>query len=115
MRIRFVLFDICESLLVCRVMCWGSNAHGRTGIDNGTGSKGDEPNEMGDFLPTVDLGTGRTAIAISAGNMHTCAILDSGVLKCWGQNSNGQLGQEHAYPIGDGYSGSDDFQCHPTL
>ena len=39
---------------------------------------------MGDNLPTVDLGTGRTAKAISAGRYATCAILDDDSVKCWG-------------------------------
>ena len=32
---------------------------------------------MGNTLPTVDLGTGRTATAISIGGVHTCVILDN--------------------------------------
>ncbi len=40
---------------------------------------------MGDNLPVVDLGTGRTAKAIAAGSNHTCAILDNASIKCWGQ------------------------------
>jgi len=31
--------------------------------------------EMGTKLPSVDLGAGRTAVAVSAGDIHTCALL----------------------------------------
>ena len=34
----------------------------------------------------VNLGSGRTAKAISAGYQHTCAILDDDTLKCLGYN-----------------------------
>ena len=47
---------------------------------------------MGDNLPTVDLGTGRTAVAIGVGYAMECAVLDNGRLKCWGGNYDGQLG-----------------------
>jgi len=107
-------YHTCALLDDGSVKCWGNNGNGRLGIGNST-NMGDGANEMGGHLPAVDLGTGRTALSISAGNSHTCAILDSGVLKCWGYNQYGQLGQGHNYPIGDGYSGSDDIQCHPTL
>ena len=41
---------------------------------------------------TSSLGTGRTAVALSSGFYHTCAILDNGDVSCWGRGSNGQLG-----------------------
>ena len=47
---------------------------------------------MGDDLPIVNLGTGRTARAIVAGGNLTCAILDNDSAKCWGANNYGQLG-----------------------
>ena len=47
---------------------------------------GDDPNEMGDNLPFVDLGAGITAKAISAGYYHTCIIMDNDQVKCFGWN-----------------------------
>jgi alpha-tubulin suppressor-like RCC1 family protein len=32
------------------------------------------------------------AIAIAAGEAHTCAVLDDGEVQCWGYNSTSQLG-----------------------
>jgi alpha-tubulin suppressor-like RCC1 family protein len=73
------------------VKCWGSNGDGELGIGD-TALRGDSPGEMGDNLPAVDLGSGRRAMQISAGLTHTCALLDDGHVKCWGTNSDGQLG-----------------------
>lgn len=73
------------------VKCWGVNTYGQLGLGN-TETRGDDPNEMGDDLPAIDLGIGRTATLIAAGGFHTCAILDDGALKCWGANESGQLG-----------------------
>ena len=83
------------------VKCWGDNGYGQLGIGS-TYDMGDGADEMGDNLATVDLGTGRTAIQIEAGSYHTCAILDSGVMKCWGMNSYGQLGLGHTENVGRG-------------
>ena len=45
------------------------------------------------YTPTaVNLGPGRTAKAVSGGNMHQCAILDDDTLKCRGYDGHGALG-----------------------
>jgi alpha-tubulin suppressor-like RCC1 family protein len=83
------------------VKCWGLNYAGQLGLGD-TENRGDGADEMGSNLPAVDLGSGRTAKAISAGKIHTCAILDDGSVKCWGYNSNGQLGLDDTDSRGDG-------------
>ena len=83
------------------VRCWGYNNNGQLGIDNTT-TMGDGAGEMGDNLPSINLGTGRTAIAISAGTNHTCALLDNASVKCWGYNGYGQLGIDNDTQMGDG-------------
>jgi len=50
----------------------------------------------------VDLGAGRTATAISAGDFHTCALLDDATVRCWGFGANGRLGTGSGANIGDG-------------
>jgi hypothetical protein len=67
-----------------RVKCWGYNAEGQLGLGD-TKDRGGDPSTMGDNLPTVDLGTGRTAIAIAGSRNSTCALLDNGSVKCWGE------------------------------
>ena len=57
---------------------------------------------MGDDLPAVDLGTGRTAKMVSAGGATTCAVLDDDSVKCWGRNDFGQLGIGDTDRRGDG-------------
>ena len=68
------------------VTCWGRDNHGQLG-DGGTNLDTNEPSTT-----AIDLGTGRTAVALSSGSYHTCAILDNGDLKCWGYNGFGELG-----------------------
>ena len=83
------------------VKCWGSGSSGQLGLGDNI-SRGNASGEMGDDLPAVALGTGRTAVSLVTGNNHTCALLDNGDLKCWGANSSGQLGLEHAVSRGNG-------------
>ena len=83
------------------VKCWGSNSYGQLGLGD-VNNRGDGANEMGDNLPTVDLGTGRTAKAVSNGSYHSCALLDNNSVKCWGNNQNGQLGLGDTINRGDG-------------
>ncbi|MFL2967716.1 MAG: putative Ig domain-containing protein [Candidatus Poseidoniaceae archaeon] len=70
--------------------CWGRNNNGQLG--DGTGGDFTNDNNRLTPTPTASLGTGRTAVAVSAGFGHTCAILDNGELKCWGRDQYGQLG-----------------------
>ena len=63
------------------VRCWGFGGNGRLGYANTNAIGGAQaPGSVG----PVDLGTGRTARAISAGDAHTCAVLDNGTVRCWG-------------------------------
>lgn len=55
---------------------------------------GDDPEEMGDALPTVNLGTSETAVEVTTASQHTCALLASGGVKCWGRGFYGNLGLE---------------------
>ncbi|HEX2659424.1 MAG TPA: hypothetical protein VHU40_14170, partial [Polyangia bacterium] len=81
------------ALLDGAVRCWGDNQVGQLGR-----SAGVDP--LADY--TVDLGPRRRAAAIYAGQYHTCAILDAGEVKCWGDNSFGQLGLGDQANRGDG-------------
>jgi alpha-tubulin suppressor-like RCC1 family protein len=74
-----------------QVKCWGRGEDGRLGI-GATDNRGDAANEMGDALPAVALGAGRTATAITQGHGFACALLDNQQIKCWGRNDMGQLG-----------------------
>ncbi|GLI67485.1 hypothetical protein VaNZ11_011664 [Volvox africanus] len=74
------------------VKCWGSNSAGQLGIGDKV-NRGDQPGQMGDSLPAVDLGPGYAVTALASGLYHTCAILQPrGAIKCWGLNMYGQLG-----------------------
>lgn len=80
------------------VRCWGNGAAGRLGYGN-TASVGDD--EPPSAAGPVNLGPGRTARAIAAGEFHTCAVLDNGQLLCWGFNASGQLGYGGTADVGD--------------
>ncbi len=65
------------------VKCFGENYAGQLGTGDHT-DRGIARSEMGESLPRVRLGTGRTAVAVTAGDGHSCALLDGGTVKCWG-------------------------------
>ena len=53
--------------------CWGYNFYGQLGLGD-TNDRGDQGGEMGDSLPSVDLGSGRTAVC---GNKRRPRLLGS--------------------------------------
>eukprot|EP01083_Nonionella_stella_P189080 698456_1 len=81
--------------------CWGKNLDGELGYED-TETRGDDPNEMGDNLTTIDLGRDFIPTQISAGYGHTCALSSNKTVKCFGTGYWGQLGHGHYYNIGDG-------------
>ncbi|CAE7688605.1 unnamed protein product [Symbiodinium sp. CCMP2592] len=81
--------------------CWGSGLHGRLGYGS-EADVGTAPGEMGENLPAVDLGEpGVRVTQVACGWWHTCAVLETGVLKCFGSGYNGKLGYGHTRHVGD--------------
>jgi alpha-tubulin suppressor-like RCC1 family protein len=86
----------CALLDTGDVRCWGVGSSGRLGYNPG-GNIGD--NEAITSGSTVPLGG--TAVQIAAGGEHTCALLDTGAVRCWGAGGHGQLGYGNTNTIGD--------------
>ncbi|MET0791393.1 MAG: hypothetical protein ABW061_07715 [Polyangiaceae bacterium] len=82
----------CALLSNGSVKCWGANSFGQLGIDRSSHA-GDEPGDMGSAVSALSLGTGRTVASVAPGYYHSCALLDTGDVKCWGANFTGSLGQ----------------------
>jgi E3 ubiquitin-protein ligase HERC3 len=82
----------CALLDTSQAKCWGDNGAMQLGALIAAPAYGDGPNETGDFLPEAAMGGGRSLRSIVTGRAHACAILDTGDVRCWGDNSHGQLG-----------------------
>lgn len=78
------------------IRCWGANGEGQLGLGNTQALGDDEP-----VASVGPIGLGGKAIAVSSGNEHACATMETGVLRCWGRNNAGQLGQGNTMVIGD--------------
>ncbi len=64
------------------VWCWGNNSLGQTG-EIGSPSTTSIP---------VSVSLSSQAIALAVSSTATCAVLDTGLVQCWGDDSSGQLG-----------------------
>jgi alpha-tubulin suppressor-like RCC1 family protein len=72
----------CALMTAGGVKCWGVNTNGQVG-DNTTTMR---------TSPVDVTGLASGVVAVSAGGSHTCALVSGGTMKCWGANTQGQLG-----------------------
>jgi alpha-tubulin suppressor-like RCC1 family protein len=89
------------------VACWGDDTYGELGIGSSAG------------LPTCESGACSTVAvavpglthvaAVSVGEATACALLESGAVECWGDNTYGELGNGSA--TGPGTCGSEATPC----
>jgi alpha-tubulin suppressor-like RCC1 family protein len=92
-------YHTCALLEGGQVKCWGHNPEGELGLGD-TEDRGNAPGQMGDALPFVNLGSGAKVVSLAANWLHTCALLDNSTMKCWGDNSHGELGLGDTQPRG---------------
>ncbi|MFU8806085.1 MAG: protein kinase domain-containing protein, partial [Bradymonadaceae bacterium] len=86
----------CALLETGDVRCWGNNRHGQLGYGH--------TQHIGSAQVPASMGVvnvGGPVKQIGAGKFHTCALLETGTVRCWGQNTHGQLGYGHTRNIGD--------------
>ena len=91
----------CAYLSSLQVKCWGGNAFGQLGQES-TNIIGNDPNELGDYLPPIDFGTGVSVSYLHSSYDHSCVITSSNDLKCWGYNESGRLGYGDTASRGNG-------------
>ncbi|MEX2158572.1 MAG: flexitail domain-containing putative surface protein [Dehalococcoidia bacterium] len=75
-------FHTCALRTTGGLRCWGHNGFG--GLGNGTTADSNAPVDVSGLSSGVG--------AVSGGGYHSCAITTAGVLKCWGYNVSGALG-----------------------
>jgi len=73
----------CAVLKSGAAYCWGSNGFGQLG--DGSTNTASTPTR-------IKLPVGDVVVGLDAGNTHSCAILASGRIFCWGANDQYQLG-----------------------
>lgn len=72
----------CALTVLGEAFCWGDNSAGQLGLPSTITRSG---------VPLA-LGRDTTFVSLSAGFVHTCGVLTSGIAHCWGSNQQAQFG-----------------------
>jgi cysteine-rich repeat protein len=90
----------CALLTSGGVRCWGSGSSGRLGYGN-TNNIGDD--ELPSSVGPVSLGGNAVQVSSSGSSFlaHSCAVLTTGAVRCWGYELYGNLGYGSTANIGD--------------
>ena len=78
------LYHSCAVTTGGAMQCWGNNSSGQLGDGTTLPAFRSTP------APVTGLGSGVASAA--GGEGHTCALLTTGAVLCWGRNANGQVG-----------------------
>ena len=78
-------FHTCALISDGTVTCWGNNSDGQLG-------NGENTNRNVPVAVTGGVLANKTVTDITGGEFHTCALISDGTVTCWGNNSDGQLG-----------------------
>ncbi|WP_146157540.1 hypothetical protein [Enhygromyxa salina] len=91
------LVHSCALLSTGDVLCWGASLSGQLGRGSGT-AWGNLAGQTPSKLQPIELGG--PAVALAVGYQHSCAILEGGDVRCWGDAGSGQLGNGDEESVG---------------
>ena len=100
------LLHSCALSLSQQLWCWGSNGEGQVGV---------EPTILpGTALPPSFVDD--SIAAVTTTGLHTCALTTSGVARCWGWGTSGELGNnaDTASGVPVTVSGGHTFRTEPA-
>jgi len=72
----------CLLLTSSETRCWGEGSLGQLGRSSTVDAS----------TPVSAFNLGAGVVDIASGSLHTCAVFQTGIFQCWGQNNLGQFG-----------------------
>jgi alpha-tubulin suppressor-like RCC1 family protein len=96
------LSHTCVRLDTGNVRCWGFGVAGQLGYAS--------INDVGDDEAPLEAGNvniGAPVVQLALGDSHSCALLQTGRVRCWGSAGFGRLGYGHGFDIGDNETPAD--------